>query len=59
MNACRQHGQPVKALCVVCHPPRYTTAEQLAQWFLWFLGTAHSVEEYVSPGGYRFKKVTR
>lgn len=30
----------------------------LAESLVRFLGTAHSVEEYVSPSGYRFKKIT-
>lgn len=30
----------------------------LAAKLVRFLGTAHSVEEYVSPSGYRFKKIT-
>lgn len=31
---------------------------ELAAQLVRFLGTAQSVEEYVSPAGYRFKKIT-
>lgn len=31
---------------------------ELAAKLVRFLGTAQSVEEYVSPSGYRFKKIT-
>ena len=43
---------------VISEDPLEEAKAELAAKLVRFLGTAQSVEEYVSPSGYRFKKVT-
>ena len=60
-NQCLNHSFPAKKLCHKCHPTPQPAVQSQNRWVMLALHilASHSVEEYVSPGGYRFKKFTR
>jgi hypothetical protein len=62
MNRCRKHDRPIKSSCPECHGTKsadtpLSSKELLAQRLAIFL-VSNDVENYVSPSGYRFKKIT-
>ena len=57
---CRKHDFPIRKACPQCHPAKPVVVINSRGWqkFLLLLAS-HPVEEYVSPKGYRMKKITR